>query len=44
MNKLNITDESIENLRNKLKKLEQDNASKDESIKKYEKMFEDVKY
>ena len=42
MNKLNITDESIENLRNKLKKLEQDNATKDESIKKYEKMFEDV--
>ena len=41
MNKLNITDENIETLRNKLKKLEQDNLAKDESIKKYEKMFQD---
>ena len=42
MNKLNITDENIETLRNKLKKLEQDNLAKDESIKKYEKMFQDA--
>ena len=42
MNTLNITDENIETLRNKLKKLEQDNLTKDENIKKYEKMFQDA--
>ena len=42
MNKLNIPDENIENLKNKLKKLEQENATKDENIQKYEKMFEEV--
>jgi hypothetical protein len=42
MNKLHISDENIETLKNKIKKLEQENATKDENIKKYEKMFQEA--
>ena len=43
MTKINLNEnDNVENLKNKLKKLEQENAEKDESIKKYEKMFEEV--
>ena len=43
INKLNIPgDEEIDELKNKLQKLEQEKASKAENIAKYEKMFEGV--
>ena len=42
MTKINIGDDNLENLKNKLKTLQQENLAKDENIKKYEKMFEDV--